>query len=178
MAKEITIRNEFFCDEVTFWDEAFFDPEFNRRLFFDLLKFPEWKILSQKDEGKGKSRKLERVMHVTPTLANAPAILQKALGDKFSYDETGKYDGAAHTYELSIKTSTLPDKIRCSGVLHTETLGDKHIVRIAKLQVEVKIFGVGSIAEERFLQDLKTSYEIAANFTQTYLKEKGLWART
>jgi len=175
MAREFTIRDEFFCDEDTFWDKAFLDEDFNRRFFFEILKFPDWKLSSQKSQGEGAARKLERAMHVMPSISQVPAALKKFMGDRFSYDETGTYDGASRRYDFSIKTSTLPDKIRCGGSLHTEKLGEKRIVRVARVHVEVKVFALGSLAEDRFLADLKTSYEAAARFTETYLKEKGLW---
>jgi len=175
MAQEFTIRNEFFCDEDTFWEGAFLTEEFNRRLFFEILKFPSWTLTSQKELGAGATKKIERAMHVTPRLADLPAPIKKAMGDRFSYDETGTYDAATRKYTFSIKTSTLSEKIRCGGTLHTEKLGENHIVRVAKVHVEVKIFMIGSLAEDRFLTDLKTSYETAASFTQTYLKEKNRW---
>ena len=175
MAKEFTIRNEFFCDEDTFWEGTFLTEDFNRRLFLDVLKFPAWNVSSLKENGAGASKKIDRVMHVVPRVAELPAAIKKVMGDKFAYDETGTYDAATHKYSFTIKTSTMADKIRCSGSLHTEKLGDKHIVRIARVQVEVKIFVVGSLAEERFLSDMKASYETAADFTETYLKEKNLW---
>ncbi|WP_394833143.1 DUF2505 domain-containing protein [Pendulispora rubella] len=176
MAQEFNVRNEFFCDEDTFWD-AFFAEEFNRRLFFNELKFSEWKRLSFKDEGTGASRKVAHTFHAQPNLAGLPGPIKKLMGDRFAYEETGSYDGATRKYTFSNQPNTLADKIACRGALFTEKLGEKHIVRVAKVHIEVKVMMVGKIAEERFLADMQASYATASTFTETYLKEKGLWSK-
>ncbi|WP_394843641.1 DUF2505 domain-containing protein [Pendulispora brunnea] len=176
MAQEFNVRNEFFCDEDTFWD-AFFAEEFNRRLFLNELKFPEWKRLSFKDEGTGASRKVAHTFYARPALVGLPGPLQKIMGDRFAYEETGSYDGATHKYSFTNKPNTMADKIVCRGVLATEKLGEKHIVRTAKVNLEVKVMMVGKVAEDRFIADLHKSYSTAAAFTETYLKEKGLWSK-
>jgi len=176
MAQEFTTRNEFFCDEDTFWD-AFFAEEFNRRLFLTELKFPEWKRLAFKDEGTGASRKVAHTFHVQPNIGGLPGPIKKLMGDRFAYEETGGYDGATRKYSFANKPNTLADKIVCRGVLATEKLGEKHIVRTAKVSIEVKVMMIGKLAEERFLADMQASYATASRFTETYLKEKGLWSK-
>ncbi|WP_394825995.1 DUF2505 family protein [Pendulispora albinea] len=174
MAKDFTIRNEFFCDEDTFWEGVFLTEDFNRRLFLEVLKFPSW-TATVKESGAGASKKIERIMNVVPRVGDLPAPLKKVMGDRFGYEETGTYEAATRKYAFTTKTSTMADKVHVHGSLHTEKLGDKHIARVAKVHVEVKIFMVGALAEEKFISDLRTSYETAARFTETYLKEKSLW---
>jgi len=174
MAQEFTIRHEFECDEDTFWNETFLSAEFNRRLYLETLKFPGYEIVEQKDDGGGASKKVARKVHVAPPVAGMPGPVKKIIGDKFAYDEVGTYDAAARKYVFTVKPNTMPDKTTCRGEITTEKLGDKRIARTAKMFVEVKVFMVGSMVEERLIADLKQSYEAAAKFTATYLKEKGL----
>src|SRR6185295_10352965 len=58
------VENVFDCSQSTFWEKVFFDPEYNRRLFYDELHFAEWRELEQKDEGERVKR---RVKAVPPT---------------------------------------------------------------------------------------------------------------
>lgn len=171
MAQEFTIRHEFDCSEETFWNETFLSEEFNKRLYLETLKFPAYQIVSQKADANGK---VERRVHVSPPVQGMPGPVKKVIGDKFSYDEVGTYDPTSHRYTFSIQPSTLPDKTRCTGEIVTEKLGDKRVVRTAKMFIEVKVFMVGSMVEERLLADLKASYEAASRFTTDYIKEKSL----
>ena len=66
------------------------------------------------------------------------------------------------------------DKAKTFGELHCEVLGEKKIVRVAKITVEVKVFLVGGMVEDKILGDLRHSYDAAAKFTREYLREKGL----
>jgi Protein of unknown function (DUF2505) len=166
---DFTVKNEFATDEDTFWEKCFFDEEYNRRLYAEMLKFPGWKILEQKTEGN----KIYRKVNIDPPVTGMPGPVKKALGDKFSYVEDGTYDRTTHRYTFKITPSTMADKTKTAGELWTEKLGDKKIVRYAKVHVEVKVFMIGGMVEDKLLGDLKSSYEQASAFTQKYLAEKG-----
>ena len=59
----------------------------------------------------------------------------------------------------------------------SEKLGDangKRIVRITKINVEVKVFMVGGLVEDRIIADLRSSYDKGTVFTNQYIKENGL----
>jgi hypothetical protein len=55
-----------------------------------------------------------------------------------------------------------------------ESLGEKKVRRIVEFSVEVKVFVVGSVVEQKTIEDTKASYDKSAAFTRAYLKEKGL----
>ena len=167
---EFKSRHEFDCDEDTFWEKVQFDPKFNERLYLEHLKFPGWKLLEQKDDGKTITRRV----HIDPPVAGMPGPVKKVMGDKFSYVEEGTYDRATRTYTFRVTPSTLAEKSKTTGMLRTEKLGDKKIARTAVINVEVKVMLIGGMVEDKLVQDLKASYDAAATFTREYLKEKGL----
>jgi hypothetical protein len=68
----------------------------------------------------------------------------------------------------------MADKTTVVGEIYTERLGDQRIARIAKVKVEVKVFMLGGLVEDKIIGDMKHSYEAAAAFTNGYVKEKGL----
>ena len=58
-------------------------------------------------------------------------------------------------------------------VLRCEPLGEKKVTRVTEIDLEVKIFMVGGMVEDRIVSDMKDSYAKAAAFTNRYVKEKG-----
>ena len=142
---KVSLRTEIDCSEDVFWNKCILDEEFNRRLFLDLLKFNGYRLLESRDDGQ----KLVKRQEVEPTVNGLPGPLKKLLGDKLSYVEEGVFDRATRTYRFKVQPSALPD-------------------------IEVKVFAVGGMAEERIATDLKHSYVTAAGFIRTFLSEKGL----
>lgn len=167
---EFSVRNEFDCNEDTYWEHCQLDEDFNRRLYSEVLKFPGWKLLEQKKDGA----KTIRRVHIDPPLGGLPGPAKKAIGDKFSYVEEGTYDPATHRYTFKVTPSTMGDKSKTTGELWTEKLGDKKVARFAKIHVEVKVFMIGGLVEDKIIADLKQSYEATAGFIKQYLAEKGL----
>jgi hypothetical protein len=166
---EILLRHEMDCTEDTYWDKCIFDEEYNRRLFIDTLKFPGFTLLASTDDADKKTKKAR----IDPPVVGIPGPVKKAIGDRLSYVEDGVYDKKTRRYRCVITPSTFADKTKVSAELWCETLGEKRIARSVKVSVEVKVFMLGSMVEEKIMQDLKHSYEQAAIFTNAYCKEKG-----
>jgi hypothetical protein len=166
---ETTIRHELECDEETYWKCVFAD-DYNRRLYKETLKFPGYELVDQKED----EQKIVRKVRVDPPTGSMPAAVKKVIGDKLSWTEDGTFDKGSKRYSFKVVPSTMPEKIQNRGVLWTEKLEGKRCVRLAQISIEVKVFMVGSIIEERLITDLRASYETAATFTNEYVKEKGL----
>ena len=165
---EITIRHELDCDEETYWKCVFSDV-YNRKLYKDTLHFPGYELLDQKDD----EQRIVRKVHVDPPMGSMPAAVKKVVGDKLSWIEEGTFTKATRRYEFTVVPSTMADKIKNRGTLWTEKLDGDRCVRLAKISVEVKIFMVGGVIEEKLIADLRTSYDAAARFTNEYVKTLG-----
>jgi len=168
MSGEYKVTHEFDCTEDTFWEKVMFSDAFNHALYIETLKFPGWKVLEQKDDGQ----KITRKVKIDPPVTGMPGPVQKALGDKFSYVEEGTYDRATRKYTFKATPSTMADKTTIKGVLWTEPKGDAKIARHADIQVEVKVFMIGKMIEEKAITDMRNSYETGAKFTNEYVKTK------
>lgn len=166
---KLTIAHEFHTDVDTFWSKLFFDPVYNRALYIDALKFPEYNLLEEKDQG---STVLRRV-RVTPK-NEAPAVVQKVVGGNFSYVEEGTFDKATKRYRFKAIPDKMADKFVSSGELRAEPLGDKRCRRVAEMNIEVKIFGVGGMVESFIAKSMNESYEQVAAFSNRWITEKGL----
>lgn len=167
---EIVLRHEIATDEDTYFDKCLFDPEYARTLYVDELKFAGFEHLETKDEGG----KLTRKVRSTPPSEALPGPVKKLVGDKLAYVEEGVYDRASKRYTFKITPSAMADKTKIDGEIWCEKAGDKKIVRCARIKVEVKVFGIGGMVENKMLGDIKTSYERAATFTNDWVREKGL----
>jgi hypothetical protein len=166
---DLKLRHEMNCDADTYWEKCVLDAEYNRRLFYDELKFKSYTLVEQNDQGDVVLRKVK----AEPRTANLPGPIVKAIGDSFGYTEEGTYDRKAKRYTFKTIPGGFPDKVKINGSMYCEPAGDKKVVRITEIHVEVKIFMIGGMVEDRVVADIKHSYAKAAEFTNVWVKEKG-----
>jgi hypothetical protein len=167
---EVTLRHEIETDEDTFWSKLVFDKEFNEKLYVEALRFPRWQLLEMHED----EAKITRRVQVEPPLRDLPAAVKKAIGDRLAYTEEGTFDKKTKRYSFKVTPSTMADKTKVSGELWTENIGNKKIRRMCRISVEVKVFVVGSMIEDRILADLRSSYDDSTTFTNQYIRDKGL----
>lgn len=167
---EVTLRHEIDTDEDTFWSKVVFDEAFNKKLYEGALEFPGWKLLDSKED----EAKITRRVQVEPPVGDLPGPLKKIVGDRLAYTEEGTFDKKAKRYSFKVTPSTLTDKTKISGELWCEKIGDKKIRRICRMSVEVKVFMVGGMVEDRITADLRASYDNSTNYTNQYIRENGL----
>jgi hypothetical protein len=167
---EVTLRHEIDTDEDTFWSKICFDEAFNKKLFEGALKFPGWKVLESKED----DTKILRKIQVDPPVGDLPGAVKKVIGDKLAYTEEGTFDKKAKRYSFKVTPSTLAEKTKVSGELWVEKISDKKIRRMCRMSVEVKVFMVGGMVEDRILADLRSSYDNSTSFTNQYIKDNGL----
>src|SRR5258708_11669192 len=170
---EITMRHEIDCDVDTFWDKCVFSEDFNRRLYVEVVKVKSFEHISDTDEPTRRTRKVK----IDPQVHGMPGPVKKLLGDRFSYVEEGVFDKATKRYTFKITPSTLTEKTKVSGDMFCEPRGEGKMVRISKVSVEVKVFAVGGLVEDKIVSDLKVSFDASAKFTSDYVREKGFLAK-
>ncbi|RLB55755.1 MAG: hypothetical protein DRJ42_05230 [Deltaproteobacteria bacterium] len=164
---KFTVRHVFDVDVDKFWDEVFFDPDYNDRLFDEGLGFIyELVSLERQDDGT-----IDRKVRTEPK-TDAPAAVKKLVGDKFSYLETGHFDPKTRKWTYVVTPSALPNKISIAGTFWVEPKGDSQLTRIVETELGVKIFGVGKVIEAFVEKETKDNYAKAQAFTNKWLKEK------
>lgn len=164
------IIHELDCTVDTFWDRIFLDDAFNERLHKTHLGFADWKVIEREPTQTG----LRRVVQVAPRVGELPAALKKVVGDNIRYRERGQYDSAERKYRVEVAPSALGGKLTINGEVTCEPVGEARCRRIFTVRVEAKIFGLGSLLENRIITEMQRSYEQAAAFTNDYLRESGL----
>jgi len=166
---ETRIEHVISCGEDNFW-KVFFDPEFNKKLFLDVLGFEAWKLvrLDEHDD------RIERVVEAVPKMQDLPGPLKKLVENGAGYRETGNFIRAKKQMTVTVVPSVLEGKLTISGLMRTEPAGDGQCRRIYDQSVVAKVFGIGGIIENRIIGDVKASYDKAAAFTNQWVKEKGI----
>lgn len=167
---ETHIEHIFNCSADTFWDQVFWEDEYNDRMFRDALKFPVHNKVRQDDKGDT----IERVIDVVPKLGDMPAPLKKVIGEGIGYREDGVFDKKTRHLKVKIIPNKLTDKMHITGEFFVEPAGDGKCKRVFNCTAVAKVFGIGGMLEKRIMSDMETSYDVAAKFTNEYLKEKGL----
>lgn len=165
---EVTLRHELDCSIDDYWNKCVFDDAFNRTLYVDRLHFSSFVPGESRDEGGRRTKKAK----MEPPLHGVPTAVKKAIGDRLSYSEDGYLDRATGHYQCSITPSTFADKTHVEAELWCEPSpsGDpSKCVRYARVKVEVKVFVVGSLVEEKIMQDLRGSYDAEAAFVREWV---------
>lgn len=166
---KFTVRHVFDTSVDNYWNEIFFDQDYNARLYREALGFKGFDLLELTGEKGGRRTRRMR----TEPASDAPAVVKKLIGDSLTYTESGTYDPATGIWTYDIVTSKLADKIRIGGRLWAEPKGTK-CERVAEINIEVKILGVGGVVEKFIEKTTRESYERATKFTNEFIREKGL----
>jgi hypothetical protein len=160
---KFTVRHEINCNEDTFW-KIFFDKAFNEELYLKALGFPAFKIIDQRETDTQIIRKVTG----QPKMS-VPGPVAKILGSNFAYTEDGTFDRSSKLWRWKLTPSTLADKIRNEGVLRIEPIGDDKVRRIADMEIEAKIFGVGGLMESSAEKQLREGWDESAVFMNKYI---------
>lgn len=161
---KFTITHEIQCNAETFW-KTFFDKDFNVKLYKEVLGFPEFNIVEQRETDGGLVRKISGVPKM-----ELPGPIAKLLGSGFRYTEDGTFDKAKGLWRWKLTPSTLADKTRNEGSMRIEPIGDAKVRRIADLEIEAKIFGVGGLMESTFEKQLREGWDKSAVYMNNWVK--------
>ena len=163
--RRFTLTHNINCSAPRFW-EVFFDRDFNTALFLDELRFPVYDIIEQtNDDGI-----IKRHIRATPKM-NMPKAVMKVLGDSFSYEEHGIFDPTTEIWTFEMIPSTLAAKLRNAGTVRCEAIDDTHCRRIATMESEAKIFGIGGLIESSGLKELRIGWNQSAEFLNRWLAD-------
>ena len=147
------------------YEKLYFDEPFNEALCKAVRL--ERELVSLEDDG----RRIRRVVRVAPD-RQLPKPVARALGGaKIAYTEHVDY--ARGSYEGTWRTdpSLLKEKIASSGRFGFREK-DGGVERWVEGDVTVKIFGVGGMIEKLIVEDVRRSYDDAAAFTRSWLRER------
>jgi hypothetical protein len=165
-----TIKHTIETDVDTFWEKLFKDAEFNRAMFVEGLRFITYNVLEDVQEPDGTVRKR---VECAPKI-ELPAPARKIFGDTAGYTEIGRFDPKQRKYFADVIPKVAADKIKTSSELWVEPRGDKRCERLVVVDNSVKVFGLGTLLEGFIEQQTRDQYSKSADFTNRWIREKGL----
>jgi hypothetical protein len=165
-----TIKHSIDTDVDTYFAKVFFDPEFNRTLFLDHLGFTSYKVLEESTEPDGT---INRRVDCTPKV-EMPAAARKIFGDSVGFVEIGRFDPKQRKYFIQVQPRVGGDKVKTSSEIWAEPLDGKRCERVVVTDNTVKVFGLGTLIEGFIEQQTRDMYARAADFTNRWIKEKGI----
>jgi hypothetical protein len=166
---ETRIEHVLSCTDDTFW-KVFFDPAFNQKLYYEILGFESWKLVSLDD----KEDTIERVVDVVPKMEGLPGPLKKLVEGGAGYREKALFTKSKKRLTMTATPTVLEGKLTISGVMFTEPVGADKVRRVYDQSVTAKVFGVGGLIENRIIADVKASYDKATAFTNQWVKDHNL----
>jgi hypothetical protein len=163
-----TIKQTIETDIDTFWDKLFFDGEYNRAMFVDYLGFTVYNVLEDRTDADGtRHRRIE----CSPKV-ELPGPARKVFGDSIGYTEIGTYDPRTRRYAVQVQSKV--DKVKTTTDIWAEPAGEKRCERIVSIDTSVKIFGLGTLIEGIIEQQTRDLYAKSTEFTNRWIREKGL----
>ncbi|MEZ4448000.1 MAG: DUF2505 domain-containing protein [Nannocystaceae bacterium] len=162
---KFTLNHEIHCTPERFW-KVFFDRDFNTWLYREKLGFNEFNVISQ-SEGPA----VTRVVRGSPKV-DLPGPIRKLLGDRFGYEETGRFDPSTQRWTWSMKPSAMADKMKMEGIVRCEAAGAGKCRRIADITLEAKIFGVGGMIEKTSEKELRHGWDQSAIYMNQWIAER------
>jgi hypothetical protein len=161
------IEHEVECSAETFW-RAFFDADYNRQLFQDVLGFPTFEQRSFEET----DQEIRRVIHVVPKVVGVPGPLKAVVGEGLAYTEEGRFDKAGQRFRIRVAPSKMADRVNIEGAISTVPMTEKRCRRLFEVSVRANVFGVGGLLERQIVSDLEKSNELAARFTGRFVAER------
>jgi hypothetical protein len=160
-----TLTHEINCDPESFW-KLFFDDAFNKALYTGELGFSKFEVIESKDSPTQLVRKVSAVPKV-----DLPGPIAKLFGPGFGYVEDGTLDKSAKRWRWTMTTSTMSDKLKQSGELRVEPSGEGKCRRIADIQGEAKVFGLGGLIESTIEKELRAGWDKSAAFMNKWIQD-------
>jgi len=157
--KTVTNSTVLPCSADTFW-KTFLDERYTRTLFLDELRYKSVDFLELTDSA--------RKLRVSPNI-NLPGVVQKLVGDTFSYEEHGTLDRARN--EWSWRMIPKKELVATRGKVRIEPMGDGQCRRHDEVIVEGKIFGLGGVIESTAEKEIRASWDKERAFFGRWLTQ-------
>jgi hypothetical protein len=160
------ISHEFEADPERYWP-MFFDDAYNAALY-DRLKVKERKVIEWRED----ETTIYRSIRVLPE-RDLPGFMKKLLGGDLGYTEISTYKKGTNHIDTVVETTLLKDKIDMKILYDLIPLAPGRLQRKIEGDIKVSVPLVGGKIESVVINDMKRSYDVAAQLTGEWLKKGG-----
>jgi hypothetical protein len=156
--------HDFDCDIPAFW-KVFFNEDYNVEMY-KRIKVKERKMLERKEDDASVSFAVK----IMPE-RDLPGVVKKIVGGDLGYTERSSLNKATNRMEVNIEPSLMKDRTTIKGVYWIEQIGPGKVRRTFEGDIEVDLPLVGRKVEATVLEDVKRSYDIAAEVHREWLRK-------
>ncbi len=153
---------EFRGDEEDYW-RAFFDDDCTREQY-ELIGMSRFDVLEREDDGD----RLTRALYVGPE-RDFPAIIKKVFGTSSGVHDTTVWYRSEGYAETHVRTDMFASRIDISGRHSVQTVADGVFTRVFEGHISIRIPLVGGRIERIVYNQMKESYKLSSDVTQTWL---------
>lgn len=152
----------------TFWQKLFFNHDYNRGLY-EALGFQSFELLHEEHLSDGRVR---RSIRAEPPV-RAPELLKRKLSARLSYVDDGEFDPARRIWTFRNESSIAKDSTKIGGTIRVEPTATG-CTQIIELDLSVRAFGLGGLAERVIESNMRDSYKTTADYLHRYAEQHGL----
>jgi hypothetical protein len=159
----IVAEHVYDCEPEAFWAHHL-DEESRRAKEVEGCGAVSFRVLSKGRQGDAVVVRSELVK--APDL---PAPVRRIFGETIRAEEALRWEEGSNTATFEHTSETMPDRVRMSGRLITEPLGDGRCRVILDVDVTVKLFGIAGIVERLLAKELPLRQEKAMSWFNAHL---------
>lgn len=157
------VQHTFHKISVADYEKLYFDEEFNIALC-KAVKLSREVVELHSDDTLYK-----RILKVGPDRQLPKPMAMVLKTDRLFYREHLDYEWGSHRGQWKTIPMVLANKVVSEGQFSFAKEGNG-VVRVVEGEIAVKILGVGGVIEKHILEDVKRSYEDAAEFTRSWIR--------
>ncbi len=151
------------CEPEAFWAHHL-DEESRRAKEVEGCGAISFRFLSKGRQGDAVVVRAEIV-----ELTDAPAPVRRIFGETTQAEEVLRWEEGSNTATLDYKAERMADRVRMSGRLTTEPLGEGRCKVVLDVDVSVKLFGIAGMVERLLAMKLPLRQEKAMSWFNTNL---------
>jgi hypothetical protein len=158
------ISHDFETDPETFWKLFFHEPY--KLAMYERIGVKERTVLWSKDEGDIRSFS-ERIL----PKRDLPEIIKKIVKGDFGYTETSTFYLQKNYGDVKIEPTLMKEKTKITAKYSLIPQGPGKLRRTFEGDITVSIPLVGGRVEKSIIDDVRRSYDVAAEVTKEWLKK-------
>lgn len=164
--QEISVRYALPCSGSTYW-RCVFDDEYNRRYYYDVLKYRRFDAVSLEE----RAGIVHREFFLDPSPARLAGPLAKLAG-ALAWTEVAEYDPASRRMKLRFITNLWRERLDVRGEMWCDDQHEGTTLQ-AQFRVKLSVPVLGPLVEPLLVQELQRSFDKLADFTREFVNEKG-----
>lgn len=169
MTAQATNKQLFPVSAETYWGKLWLNLLFLERLYTEVLGCRKIELLQQTGDAASGMKRVLRLHK----LVQAPAAVQKVLGEVMLLEEHSEFDAASQSWRYRMIPERLADRMQVSGRFSLSA-SSQGVEETTEDELGFKMFGVGSLVEGFMVRESKQSHAVRIAFMQRYIADNGL----